>query len=243
MIPAGPLVSEKTHFNKLADKFQRQWWGGYTYAGQRRALRRAKITGLYSDKDDWTLEIGCSIGDFSYKLAQEGFSPIVSIDISEKLVKIAVKKNMYKHIFYVVGDIEHLPFKRVFNAVVGNAILHHLNIDKIFKELQNVVRGSARFIFFEPNLLNPEVWLEKKIKPIGFLLQNSPTEIAFYKWKIKKKLQNLGCKQVEVIPFDFLHPIIPKILTPIMEKIGNFLEKIPFIKEISGSLIIKGRFI
>ena len=241
MIPAGSVVSEKAHFNRLADKLQRQWWGGYTYAGQRRALRRAKMTGLYLNKDDLILEIGCSIGDFSYKLAKEGFSSIVSIDISEKLVKIALKKNTHSRIFYVVADIEHLPFKCVFNAVIGNAILHHLNIDKVFKELQNIVKGFPRFLFFEPNLLNPEVWLEKKIKPIGLLLQNSPTETAFYRWKIKKKLQTLGCKQVEVIPFDFLHPIIPKILTSVMEKISNFLEKIPLIKEISGSLIIKGR--
>jgi len=208
------------------------------------AVLKALLDVMGSDfRGKHVLEIGCSIGDFSYKLAQEGFSSIVSIDISEKLVKIALKKNIHSHIFYVVADIERLPFKCVFNAVIGNAILHHLNIDKIFKELQNVVKETSRFVFFEPNLLNPEVWLEKKIKPVGLLLQNSPTETAFYKWKIKKKLQNLGCKQVEVIPFDFLHPIILKIFTPIMEKIGNFLEKIPLIKEISGSLIIKGRFI
>jgi len=48
-----------------------------------------------------------------------------------------------------------------------------------------------------------------------------------------------GFRNVEIINFDFLHPAIPRWMLPGMEKIALMVEKIPVIRSISGSLIIK----
>jgi hypothetical protein len=49
---------------------------------------------------------------------------------------------------------------------------------------------------------------------------------------------NAGFRNIAVKPFDFLHPLTPKSFTPFIEKAGYMLEKVPILREISGSLVI-----
>jgi hypothetical protein len=53
-------------------------------------------------------------------------------------------------------------------------------------------------------------------------------------------MENIGFKNVNIFPYDFLHPITPKFLIPAVYKMSLLLEKIPLIKEIAGSVIIYG---
>jgi hypothetical protein len=46
---------------------------------------------------------------------------------------------------------------------------------------------------------------------------------------------------ISVTPFDFLHPATPKKLINFIKNLGELLEKMPLIKEFSGSLLIYGR--
>jgi len=88
-------------------------------------------------------------------------------------------------------------------------------------------------------MINPQVFLEKNVRFIGKLLQNSPDETAFIHFKLKKTLNKHKFKNITITPFDFLHPLTPKPFIPLFEKIGKMLENTPAIKEIAGSLFIK----
>jgi len=88
-------------------------------------------------------------------------------------------------------------------------------------------------------MVNPLIYLEKNVKFIGKILQDSPGETAFIRWEIKKILEENGFCNVEVIPFDFVHPLTPVGVLKQMRMFSNIFEKLPFIQEISGSLIIK----
>ena len=82
--------------------------------------------------------------------------------------------------------------------------------------------------------------MEKKISYLKKRAQNTPAEGAFIRWHLKYFLSRNGFKNVKVIPFDLLHPATPKKFTKQVIKLSNILEKIPVIKEISGSLIVYG---
>ena len=82
--------------------------------------------------------------------------------------------------------------------------------------------------------------MEKKISYLKKRAQNTPDEGAFIRWHLKYFLSRNGFKNVKVIPFDLLHPATPKKFTKQVIKLSNILEKIPVIKEISGSLIVYG---
>ena len=49
-----------------------------------------------------------------------------------------------------------MPFKdSAFDCVIGVAILHHLKLERSCRELRRVLDEKSKFVFLEPNLLNP----------------------------------------------------------------------------------------
>jgi len=128
-----------------------------------------------------------------------------------------------------------------FDVIVGSSVLHHLDIDKALKEIYRLLKKGGSLKFTEPNMLNPQIALQKNIPYIKKKLGDSPDETAFVKWFLKKKLLYYGFSEIYVAPFDFLHPQTPRKLIPYIEKIGYKLENIPLIKEIAGSLFISAK--
>lgn len=234
---------EREHFDNLATKYGCQWYGAKTKAGQLRTVKRARMVMDFVGKSKRILEIGSSIGDLTQKLASFNDSvSIYSLDISPEMVKIAQERfQIDENVFPQVGNVMDLTFDdNFFDAVVGNAVLHHLDLEKALREIYRVLNDGGKIIFFEPNMLNPQIVIEKKINFIGRILQNSPGETAFFRWQIAKELLSANFKNIHVIPFDFIHPLCPESLLSIVECASDFLEKIPLIKEVSGSLVIKG---
>jgi hypothetical protein len=90
-------------------------------------------------------------------------------------------------------------------------------------------------------MINPQNILVKNIKFLSKIAGESPDETAFVRWNIGRYIKNAGFDDVMVIPFDFLHPICPKVFVKYIDRIGRIIECIPIIKEIAGSLLITGK--
>ena len=140
------------------------------------------------------------------------------------------------------ADAGELPFAaESFDAVVGNAVLHHLPLDKALPELLRVLKPGGRFCFAEPNLLNPQVFLERNVPFLRRWLENSPDEVAFMRWSLVDDLERNGLVEVRVEPFDFLYPLTPAPWISAVEAMGAALERVPLLREVAGSLLIDAR--
>lgn len=126
---------------------------------------------------------------------------------------------------------------------MGNAVLHHLNLDNVLAGIKRVLISGGKIAFTEPNILNPQNLIVKNIKSIKKLVGELPNERAFFRWQISKNLINKGFSDVVIKPFDFLHPVIPNLLISLVNKLGGMIEKIPIIREIAGALMIKGAIV
>jgi len=84
-----------------------------------------------------------------------------------------------------------------------------------------------------------QIALQKNIPWLKQKMGDSPDETAFFRWSISSLLKKYNFTQIEVIPFDFLHPAIPSKLIKSVSGVGNFIEKVPLMKEIAGSLYIR----
>lgn len=229
---------EMVHSRQLFQRKKLLWWT--TEAAKIRMSRRAKLLLQFIKAKEKVLEIGCGAGEFSFYLAKTG-AKIIGIEITSEIVKLAKKEVKAKNISFQQGDIHHLPFApSSFDSVVGNSILHHLNLPVALSEIRRVLKKDGKIIFFEPNLLNPHVFLQRKIGFFRRISRVSPDETAFSRWFLKNCLEKAGFKRVEVKPFDFLHPSTPGILIKMVKKTEPFLEKLPILKEFSGSLFIYG---
>jgi ubiquinone/menaquinone biosynthesis C-methylase UbiE len=109
------------------------------------------------------LDYGCGGGWLSLLLSNWGFD-VVGIDASTSMVRKA--KLICHEADLIVCDAMRLPFRdKVFDCMIGISILHHLNLTKAFKELKRISLAGSRFVFMEPNLLNPLSAIGRKLLP------------------------------------------------------------------------------
>lgn len=141
-----------------------------------------------------------------------------------------------------MDDAECLSFANdSLDFVSGISVLHHMDYRKAFRECHRVLKPGGEIFFSEPNWLNPITFTFFNIPLLRKLMGASPNETALLRWHVKKYLEEIGFRDIEVVNNDFLFPWIPDFSIPAVEWISNVLEKTPLVKEISGSLIIYAR--
>jgi 2-polyprenyl-3-methyl-5-hydroxy-6-metoxy-1,4-benzoquinol methylase len=238
------IENEIAHGEKISSRAE-FIWGWETLAGRQRAERRARflIKAGEITKGKKVLEIGCGTGVFTDKIGRTG-TEVTAVDISPHLVEKAKEKNTFSNVTFEIMNVEEMNFPdNNFDSVVGSSILHHLNLAKALLEIKRVLRLGGRIAFTEPNMMNPQVMIEKNIRPIKRWLGDSPDETAFFRWSLKNRLQECGFGQILIEPFDFLHPFTPVPLIPIVNKVGQIAERLPILREIAGSLLIYAKLI
>jgi len=241
---SGRQAREREHFDRLAESIGEVWWGSTTPAGIDRLRRRAVLIkeALGRLSDPAVLELGCGTGMLTqYVLEQMPRLRLLGCDISPKALRIAAGRcAAYRSVRFCVADVLSMACKpAAFDAVIGNAVLHHLPVDGAVREIFRVLKPGGVLALFEPNMLNPQVAVEKNVPVVGRWLQNTEDETAFFRWPLADRLRTAGFHRVSVQPFDFLHPIVPAPLMGVVDGLGRLLEKTPVMREIAGSLLIR----
>jgi len=233
---------EAIYARAVAGRAEEQW-GWASPAGRVRAERRAGLVALAAGlaAGRRALEIGCGNGLFTEKYARSG-AEIFATDLSPELIELAGRTYPGPLIHYLPAPADRLPFpEQSFDAVIGNSVLHHLELPPSLREFYRVLRPGAPLAFAEPNLLNPQMLLQRWLPWLRRRAGDSPDETALIRFTLRRLLLKSGFTQVKIVPFDFLHPATPSALIPAVSGLGKILEAIPLLREISGSLLISAR--
>jgi SAM-dependent methyltransferase len=126
-----------------------------------------------------------------------------------------------------------------FDAIIGSSILHHLDIEPALDKIYQLLKPGGIMSFAEPNMLNPQIMLQKNIPWLKERMGDSPDETAFIRWQLRYLLSKADFENVEIIPFDWLHPFTPVPLMGLVRYLGYQLEKIPILREFAGSIYIR----
>jgi SAM-dependent methyltransferase len=233
---------EQRHFHAAVARGDAVYWADRSAAGRRRQEIRAARLQRSADLERLpgarVLDIGCGTAIYSKPLARHTRANVVGVDVTVSLLHRA-RHASPGNLRFAAGDASELPFPaESFDAVVGNAVLHHLPLERAVPELIRVLKPGGRFCFAEPNLLNPHVFLERNIPWLRRWLENSPDETAFVRWRLRSALEAFGLVDLSIEPFDFLYPLTPRPLVRAVEAAGSVLERIPGVREIAGSLLI-----
>lgn len=237
---------EAKHFDRLASSTGEVWWGSVTPAGIARLECRARAVAdqLKYFSDPYVLELGCGTGALTKPLvAVLPNIRLVGIDISPKTIEVIRKEfSVNPRVRFEVGDAAQAPFSDAsFDGVIGNSLLHHVSIKETLHEVFRLLRSGGIIWFSEPNMMNPQVALERNVRFIGKRLQNSEDETAFFRWSFARLLRKAGFIEVSVRPFDFMHPALPTSLISTADIVGRFIERVPLVREIAGSLVISAK--
>ncbi|MBP5366189.1 MAG: class I SAM-dependent methyltransferase [Bacteroidales bacterium] len=237
----GRIENEKKHGEYLAEHGAEQIWNWSSPAGQRRWERRVKMLTDGIRPEHKVLELGCGTGDFTKEIIKTG-ADITAIDISPVLLDIARRNISAENVRFVEDNAYQMSFAdNSFDFVIGSSVLHHLEIEKAVAEIFRVLKPNGVMLFTEPNMMNPQIALQKNIPYIKRKMGDSPDETAFFRWRMAKLLKQNQFANVSVRPFDFLHPSVPRKLIKVVSKVGNAFEKCPLIKEIAGSVFISAK--
>jgi ubiquinone/menaquinone biosynthesis C-methylase UbiE len=237
----GRQAREIEFHRSIADQAEIVWnWD--SPSGRRRARRRAELFvehgGLRPGR--MALELGCGTGVFLEQVAESGAS-LHALDLSTDLLararrRLAGRANVRLH----CGNAERMPFHDgTFDTVYGSSVLHHLHLKPALREAHRVLRSGGRMVFAEPNILNPQVALMFHLGLTKRYFGVSPDEMAFSRFHARSALRDAGFTDVRVDPFDFVHPALPARAVETVAALGLRVERIPLVREIAGSLLIR----
>jgi len=235
------LTNEIEHGKYLATEGAGEVWNWESPAGKKRWQRRVKMLTAHLKPSDKVLELGCGTGYFTKEIVKTG-AWVTAIDISPELLHIAQEEIKEENASFILENAYEMSFEaNSFDSIVGSSVLHHLEIDKAISEMFRVLKPGGTMYFTEPNMMNPQIALQKNIPVLKRKLGDSPDETAFFRWSLLKLLKNTGFVDITIKPFDFLHPAIPSALIPFVSSVGETIEKLPVLKEIAGSLFISAK--
>ena len=233
------VANEIQHGRFLAQPGAGEIWNWESPAGKLRWTRRVKMLSKHLRSGMTVLELGCGAGYFTRELARSG-ADIVAIDVSPELLEIARSNCSAPNVRYEIQNAYELSYPDAgFDSVVGSSVLHHLETEEALREIYRVLKPSGTICFTEPNMLNPQIAIQKNVPWVKRKLGDSPDETAFFRWPLRRLLEITGYREVRIDPFDFLHPQTPVPLVNRLDAVGRFLESVPVISEFAGSLYIR----
>jgi SAM-dependent methyltransferase len=115
-----------------------------------------RLTGL--PRGARVADLGCGSGVFTELLRRAGYAS-VGLDISPKLV--ALGRSKYPGLELFEGDAENLLFgSESFDGVLLIGLVHHFpDPRRLAGEVRRVLKAGGRFVAFDPNRMNPFMWL------------------------------------------------------------------------------------
>jgi 2-polyprenyl-3-methyl-5-hydroxy-6-metoxy-1,4-benzoquinol methylase len=234
------VANEIAHGRRLAAGVPEELWGWGTPAGRVRARRRAALILEHAGvgPSSRILEVGCGSGLFTELFAESG-AEIVALDLSPELLALARRRGLPQRVRFVEQCLEEFDRETGFDAVVGSSVLHHLDLVPALRRAFALLAPGGRLSFAEPNMLNPQIFAERTFR--RWFPQVSPDETAFVKPRLRRQLHAAGFEDVDIEPFDWLHPSVPEAWIGAVSRLGACLERLWGVREFAGSLRIAAR--
>lgn len=238
---------ERAHFNKIAKEYESKYGYSDEFTKYKinkkveRFINSVKSSQFNIKKSIKVFEIGCGTATYTYAYAKKYPTlDVLASDISEEMITLSKSNNKLKNVKFIVKSAYATGLaNESVDVVTGFYILHHIDQKKVKKEILRILKPGGMVYFYEPNILNPIVFLIKSNKIIKKLIGDSSEEWAINPlrvpndWKEFKVVYNRTSEFVW--PFSFL----PYSFKLFLDKIsGAVLGKIPFLNLIGGSVEI-----
>jgi SAM-dependent methyltransferase len=232
-------ISEREHFDELSKQYDENYSYNDPFT-QYKAVRRIETMVQYISPNEikTIIEIGCGTGEYTRLLAKYfPQSKIYAYDISPNMVKTARKKcEMYSNISFFVASVYSLPYQHCFNLTCGFYILHHLNLSQAFRSIDKTISNNGYISFFEPNVLNPIVYIIKNSRWLKQRVGDTPTEYAINPLSINSFCK--GYRKLHLVTNEFT-PLISIFSLSLMlriDKVSKLLGRLPMLNLLGGTV-------
>jgi SAM-dependent methyltransferase len=189
------------------------------------------------------LEIGAGSGLWTQHLVDvfRGENDITAAVFNEELAAQAEQRRLPRTTVLHVRDLARDLPADSFDYVVGTAILCHDRYAENLAVLRSLLKPGGQLLFFEANLWNPQVLVKNLVPALGRRAGQASCQIGMRRYRLLQETSRQGLVEVEVIPYDILHPRTPPSLIPTVQSVAFVLEHTPALRDLCGTLYIWGR--
>jgi len=193
------------------------------------AVVQPAIEYLHGNTGELVLDMGCGEGKETLELASRGLH-VVSTDLSRTQLsrarELVRRKVPDGTVYFVQANAEELPFAgEGFRIIYGKAILHHLDLDISFREVNRLLEPNGRATFAEPMAQHPLFWLARRLTPKLRTQDERPVILS----ELERFSNRFRFQELEVhflfAPCAYLFRIIPKG-ERVFRKMHSFLSKL-----------------
>jgi len=128
-----------------------------------------------------------------------------------------------------------------FDYVIGTAILCHDGYEENLRAIYRLLRLGGQLLFFEANYWNPQVALKNAIPWLGRKWGNADCQIGLRKYHLMKLASKHGFTDIDVIPYDIVHPRTPRSMVHAVQSAAFVAEHAPVLRELCGTLYIRSK--
>ncbi len=192
------------------------------------------------------LDYCCGNGRFSIFLAKNSVE-VYGIDISEVSIenakRAAVQEGIEKNTNFYVMDAEATQFpNNYFDIIVCYGVLHHLNIDRAFKELARIVKPEGVVICDEPLIYNPIFQFYRRKTPhlrseweTDHILSKKEIDLSRKYFQEMKELRFFHLTTLIATPFR--NTFLFKPLLSFFEVLDSAILRLPLLKWLSWQVV------
>jgi SAM-dependent methyltransferase len=186
------------------------------------------------------LELGAGSGLWTEQItdALKSRNPITAAVFNNDLAAIAERRQLPNVEVVRVDDLEADFQPESFDYIIGTAILCHDLYAQNLREMKRLLKPGGQILFFEANHWNPQVFIKNAVPAIGRWAGHATCQAPMRKYKLMKTASHQGFTNIEVIPFDIVHPLAPRKLVHALQSLAYIVEHAPVIKEVCGTLYI-----
>ena len=122
-----------------------------------------------------TLDIGCGLGLFAWKLAERS-EVVDALDVDSAVLAEASILNPAPNISYLKADflVADLP-EAGYDAIVSVATLHHMDIEAALKKMKLLLRPSGKLLILG-------LYQEKTLSDYAYSVISIPLNFMYLKW-------------------------------------------------------------
>lgn len=170
-LPIQKSEETKNFYNDLVnDKVSRVLWGkGKRFSPKAIASKRSvfkyftSVVSMYISKSDYVLDLGCGPGGFLSIIATL-CDKVLGADITSSFVNECndiIDEKLLANASAILIEPGTLPFPDAhFDKIVMVDTIHHLeHTVETIDEVYRILKKDGLFLIFEPNKLNPLLWV------------------------------------------------------------------------------------
>ena len=190
------------------------------------------------------LDLGCGKGQWiqSLSVANGHRNPICGATFDPECFEALQQKNLPENIETAL--LESLPGplqNRQFDYVVGWHMLPGDNYAQFLLEVKKLLKPGGQFLLFEPNPWNPYYILRKTLSRLFLFFKKSKRKPAFNRIEMMSILSEIGFTGINILPYDFLFPPVPKFMLWPVQNLSLIFENMPYFRNFAGELYLWGK--